>query len=198
MEGKNVTVCDQKRAMSVGLKTKISAGVELDDLIQDSNCALKEILNISVVPALEAMQFVGKKWRPISSPYKLGAASPIIGLSIEGEPEMASVSIYERTLDRFSESDWKPEELGEIASVEVCGARTGLSFALVGAVSIAIARRSGGLISDEMCFYTSSLDSSPDDLLSSTRVVDKMDDYREAANRFELQLLQKKSFQKVE
>lgn len=183
--------------MSVGLKTKIRAGVELDDLIQDSKCALKEILNISVVPALGAVQFVSKKWLPLSSPYKLGAASPIIGLSIEGEPEMASVSIYERTSDRFPESDWKPEELGEIATVEVCGARTGLSFALVGAVSVAIARRSGGLIADEMSFYTSSFDSSPDDFLSSTRVADKMDDYREAANRFELQLLQKTSPQNL-
>lgn len=178
--------------MSVGLKTKIGAGVELEDLIQDSKCALQELLNISVVPALGAVQFVGREWRPLGSPFKLVATSPIIGLSIQGEPEMASVSIYKRTSDRFPESDWKPEELGEIASVEVCGARTGLSFALVGAVSLAIARRSGGLIADEVRFYTSSFDSSPDDFLNSTRVADKMDDYREAANRFEL-LLQKSS-----
>jgi hypothetical protein len=174
--------------MSIGLKTKIRAGLELDDLIQDSRRALQEILNLSVVPALRAEQFVGKKWRPLSGPYELGEASPIIGLSIQGEPEMASVSIYTRTRDLFPEPDWKPEELGEIASVGVCGVRTGLSFALVAAVSVAIARRSGGLIADDMPFYTTSLDSSPEDFLSSIRVADKTDDYRAAANRFEQQL----------
>ena len=174
--------------MSVGLKTKIRTGLELDDLIPDSKRALQEILNLSVVPALRAVQFVDKKWRPLSCPHKLGATSPIIGLSIQGEPEIASVSIYKRTSDRFPAPDRKPEELGEIASVEVCGVRTGLSFALVGAVSVAIARRSGGLIADEMRFYTSSFDSAPEDFLSSTRVAAKMDDYREAANTFELQL----------
>lgn len=174
--------------MAVGLQTKIRAGLGLDELIQDSARALQELLNLSGVPSLRAVQFVDQNWGAVSLPHELSAASPIIGFSIQGEPEIASVSIYKRTPDRFPVPDWKPEELGEIASVEVCGERTGLSFALVGAVAVAIARRSGGLIADELKFYTSSFDSSPQDFVSATRVVIKMDDYREAADRFELQL----------
>ena len=183
--------------MSVGLKTKISAGIELNDLIQDSERALQEILNLSGEPELRAVQFVGKKWRPLICPYELSAESPIIGLRIQGEPEFASMSIYKRTAERFPEPDWKPEELGEVASVEVCSVRTGLSFALVAAVSIALARRSGALIADETRFYTASFDSSPYDFMSSIQVVQKMDNYRAAANRFEQQLLYKKSVEQV-
>lgn len=67
----------------------------------------------------------------------------------------------------------------------------------MGAVSVAIARRSGGLITDEIRLYTSSFDSSPEDFVSSMRIADKMDDYRAAANRFEQQLLQRSVFRKA-
>lgn len=179
---------DKNVTMSVGLKTKITAAIELDDLILDSRCALQEMLNVPIVPKLMAAQFVDKKWRTLDRPQQLRTASPIVGLSIKGAPEMAVVCVYERTSDRFPQPDWSPEELGEIASVEVCGIRTGLSFALVGAISLAIARRCGGLIADEIGFYTSLFDSSADDFLRLTRVQERMDDYRKAANRFEQQL----------
>ena len=181
--------------MSIGLTTKIAAGIEVDDLIQEVSLALRDLLNLSVAPPLRSERFDGSQWQPLPGAHQLDTSSPFIGLSIQGEVEMASISIYERTTERFPAPDWKPEELGKRASVEVCGVRTGLSFALVAAVSLAIARRSGGLIADEMRFYTTSFDSSPEDFLNSTRVANKMDDYREASNRFELQLLQKKSVQ---
>ena len=181
--------------MSVGLKTKIAAGVELNELVHDSKHALEKILNVSIVPPLSAVQFVGRRWIPVNYPYELKAGAPIVALRIQDEPEMASVSIYKRTPDRFSQHDWDFEELCEMASVEVCGERTGLSFALVAAVSLSIARRSRGLIADETRFYTASFDSSPEEFLSSIRVPNKMRDYRTAANRFEEQLRRRKAMQ---
>jgi hypothetical protein len=180
--------------MSIDLRTRIAAGIEVDDLVPEISRALKDILNLSVAPPLRSDWFDvdSGHWQPLTGPHQLDTSSPLIGISVQGEPEVASISIYQRTKDRFPEPDWKPEELGKRASVGLCGLRTGLSFALVAAVSLAIARRSGGLISDEVRFYTTSFDSSPEDFLSSTRVADKMDDYRESANRFELQLLHKK------
>lgn len=175
--------------MSIGLTTKIAGGIEVDDLIHDVSLALRDVLNLSVVPPLRSEWFDGSQWQPLTGPHQLDTSSPLIGVSVQGEPEMASISIYERTTERFTAPDWKPEELGKRASVEVCGVRTGLSFALVAAVSLAIARRSGGLISDEMRFYSSSFDASPDEFLRSTRLRASSGQYRAAATQFEGKLI---------
>jgi hypothetical protein len=182
--------------VSIGLKTKIGKDIDLDHLIQDASCALREILNVSDEPPIKAYQFIGKHWTDLSRPHRLSVASPIIGFTIPGENEIASLSIYERTADRFDESDWKPEELGAIASIEVCGVRTELSYALIAAVALAIARLSGGSIADEMKFFNDSFDSSAEDFLTSIRVVERFDDYRNAAIRFERQLFRRQSRQK--
>ena len=176
--------------MSIGLTTKIAAGIEVGDLIPEVSRALKDILNFSVAPLLRSEWFDvdAARWHPLTGPHQLDVSSPLIGVSIQGEPEMASISIYERAKDRFPESDWEPEELGKRASVGVSGVRTGLSFALVAAVSLAIARRSGGLISDEMRFYSSSFDSFPDEFLRSIRLTSNQNHYRAAAMQFEQQL----------
>ena len=175
--------------MSIGLTTKITPGIEVDDLIQNVSLALREVLNVSVAPPLRSERFDGTQWQPLTGPHQLDTSSPLIGVSVQGEPEMASISIYERTTERFPAPDWKPEELGKRASMEVCGVRTGLSFALVAAVALAIARRSGGLISDEIRFYSSSLDSSPVEFLRSTRLGSSLGHYREAATQFEQKLI---------
>lgn len=174
--------------MSIGLTTKIAGGIDVDKLIQEVSLVLRDVLNLSAAPPLKAERFDGSQWQPLTGPHQLDASSPLIGVSIQGEPEMASISIYERTADRFPAPDWKPEELGERASVEVCGIRTGLSFALVAAVSLSIARRSGGIISDEMRFYSSSFDSFPDEFLRSIRLTSNLNHYRAAAMEFEQQL----------
>jgi hypothetical protein len=175
--------------MSIGLTTKIAGGIEVDDLIQDVSLALRDVLNLSVAPSLRSEWFDGSQWQPLTGPHQLDTSSPLIGVSVQGEPEMVSISIYERTAERFTAPDWNPEELGKRASVEVCGVRTGLSFALVAAVSLAIARRSGGLISDEMRFYSSLFDASPDEFLRSTRLQGSSGQYRAAATQFEKKLI---------
>jgi hypothetical protein len=175
--------------MSIGLTTKIAGRIEVDDLIQEVSPALRDVLNLSVAPPLRSERFDGIQWQPLTGPHQLDASSPLIGVSIQGEPEMASISIYERTTERFTAPDWKPEELGKRALVEVCGVRTGLSFALVAAVSLAIARRSGELVSDEIRFYSSSFDSSPEEFLRSTRLRSSLGDYRAAATQFERKLI---------
>lgn len=175
--------------MSIGLTTKITGIIEVEDLVREASLALRDVLNVSAEPPLRAEWFDGAMWQPLTDPHRLDTSSPLIGLSIQGDPEMASISIYERTTDRFPAPDWEPEELGKRASVEVCGARTGLSFALVAAVSLAIAQRSSGLISDEMRFYSSSFDSSPDEFLKAIRLPNSLDDYRAAAMQFEQKLI---------
>ena len=181
--------------MSIGLTTKIVAGIEVDDLIPEVSQALRDVLNLSVSPPLKSERFDvdSAHWQPLTGPHQLDTSSPLLGVSVQGEPEMASISIYERTAERFTAPDWKPEELGKRASMEVCGVRTGLSFALVAAVSLAIARRSGGLISDEMRFYSSSFDSSPDEFLRSTRLGSSLGHYRAAAAQFELKLIRNRA-----
>jgi hypothetical protein len=172
--------------MSLGLKARLKKPIEVRDLILDTSQALQELLNISVVPSIKAEEFGNGEWRSLGLGFhELSLGSPLLGLSIENEPETVSVSVYERTVDRFSDVDWEPEELGTIASIEICGARTGLGLALVAAVALAIARRSNSLIADEARLYSATIDSSAEEFLGSTRIAERFSNYREAANCFE-------------
>src|SRR5580765_4857734 len=105
--------------MSVGLKAKLNSRVEIRDLILDTSLILQELLNVSVTPPIKAEKFGDGHWRGVGlGSHELSLTSPLLGLSIEHQPETASLSVYERKADRFAELDWKPEELGTVVSIE--------------------------------------------------------------------------------
>jgi hypothetical protein len=177
-----------KRNMSVTLRTRVSGHIEVRKLILDTSQALRDLLNLLVSPPIKAGEFRNGDWRPLSpTTSELSSTSSLLGLSIENEPETICISVYEQTRERFSAEDWKPEELGPIASIEVCGPRTGLSMALVAAAAIAIARECGGSIADESNLYTTATDCLAEQFLESTKVTATFSGYRDAANHFKNQ-----------
>src|ERR1043166_4867659 len=115
--------------MSLALKTKVNRTIEVKGLILATSEALRELLNLDATPSINAEEFRNGCWHPLRAAYReLSSKSPLLALSIDDEPGSACISIYERTRHNFSESDWNDEELGNVASIEVCGRRTGLGI----------------------------------------------------------------------
>ena len=174
--------------MSVGLKVKLTRAIDLNELFLEIGETLRELLYLRLPPSIVAEEYRDGTWLPPIS-QTLNSKSPIVGFAIQGEPEMASVSVYTRRPDRFTADDWTNSELGDVASIEVAGPRTPLSFALVAAVATVLGRMCNSQILDDLPFYTAKFDSSADEFAAAVSVHRQFDDYHSAAVEFGGQLL---------
>jgi hypothetical protein len=169
--------------MSVGLRVKLTRAIDLHELFLEIGETLRELLHLRSTPLIVAEEYRDGAWLPLISQI-LNSESPIVGFAIQGEPEMASVSVYTRRPDRFTADDWTKDEVGDVASIEVAGPRTSLSFALVAAVATVLGRKCNSQILDDLPFYTARFDSSPDEFAEAVSVHRQFDDYHSAAVEF--------------
>ncbi len=177
--------------MSIGLKVRFTRAIHINDLLPEIGEAICELLHLANPPLIIAEEYDGRKWLP-SRLQTLSSESPVVAFGVKEEPEMAAaVSVYARQRERFAADDWADDEIGDVASIEVLGARTPLGFALVAAVAIAIARKCNTQITDDMPFYSERFDSSPDSFLAAIRVEGRFDDYMSAAEEFSSHLNRK-------
>jgi hypothetical protein len=164
--------------MSIGLEVKLTKPIIITSLLPKTGEALHELLGLSFIPEIVAEEYVDHTWKPLQSDL-LSEDARLIGISITGEPETASLFAHSRRGD-----DRPKEERGVFAIIEVTGARTPLALALTAAVAVALGRECATDVTDNMPFFSSSFDQSADDFVKAIKVKEGFGDYRSAAKTF--------------
>ena len=164
--------------MSIGLEVKLTKAISVPVLLPNIGTALRDILGLLFIPDIVAEEYVDQTWVPVRSDL-LTDESKLIGFLIAGEPETVSIFVSYRGGDDRPENEW-----GSFAVIEVTGTRTPLIFALTAAVAAALGRECGTDVTDNMPFFSHTLDQSADHFVNAIKVKDQFDDYRAAAKAF--------------
>jgi hypothetical protein len=158
--------------MSTLIYVEQARPIQIDVLLSESSKAIRSILGLSFDPELSA-KFRWKTERPMPETYWLDQGFEDISIQLQGES--ADVTVSESAADAavvVSPNMW----------------RTVLEYALAAAVAIALAKYSGGEISDSASAYTKVYRQMADKFTQSIKVEGTYDNIKDAAQAFAVRL----------
>lgn len=149
--------------MSIDLFIDSTRSIEVRPLLSPIAAVLTELLG-AAIPTLVLGRLENGERRQVGNDRIGTDGGPFLLLAISGEPETVGLS----------------GSSGYLA-VTMSGPRTALEFALGAAAAIALARESGGGISDDRRFFGEEVHTTPQAMLERLRVTGSSNDYRKAA-----------------
>jgi hypothetical protein len=150
--------------MSIDLFIDAARPIAVKPLLTPIRAVFGELLGGAAMPTLVLERLENGQRLPVDRDRIATDGGPLLLLSITGEPE---------TVVLGGRSGY--------VGVTISGPRTVLQFALGAAAAIALARESGGGISDDWRFFGEEAHTTPQAMLERLRVAGSYNDYREAA-----------------